>query len=1426
MASGRWTAVTPTGYAHEREAFEQLKAALPDTEPYHAWSNFTFTASTGHPYEVDTLILGPAGLFLIEVKSWVGEVTASGNTWVQTAGGKPRYHDNPYHLADAKAKKLKGLLRAQADKTGGAFVPFVQAAVYFSKPGLQVKLPGHHRAGVYGTPSGLPQVAELITAGPRYADQRVTAERAAALVKLLGEIGIRRSPKYYQVGMWDLDPKPFTTGPTWQDHLARHRELEAERRRVRIYLVEQRAAQDQRESVERAAKREVTALRGIDHPNIVRVDTLEQHEAGPALIYRYDPRSLRLDQYLSQHGHRLALVDRVALVRQFAEAMAYAHGRRLYHRSLSARSVFVIPAGRSAGLTEEQAWHRPRLEVIDWHVASRGDAEHSDSGIVSATDHAGFHLNKDAGAYMAPEWKQPGADPVALDVFGVGAVTYALLTGEAPASDHADLLQRLAADNGLVPSSLREGMSTFADELVQAATAPLPDARLATVAEFLEMLAELEREISESGRAVSTEPVEVDPLEARDGDRVGEWEIIDRLGTGSTSRAFLGQHVSTGVRNVLKVALSEEKARRLADEAAVLARLRNHSSIIRLERPDPIEVGGRTALVFEFVSAQTLARKLREDGRLTVDELDAYGDQLFEAMSFLEAEGVKHRDIKPDNIVIRIRPNRTKTPVIFDFSLAGVSVRDLQAGTRGYLDPFLGTGRRQAYDQAAEWYALAVTLHEMASGQLPTWGDGRTEARFTLGPPTLATEAFDPILRDGLAEFFVRTLHRDLDQRFGSLREMRHAWAEVFRRTDDARVPTVHPDEKLSEEELAQERDDLAARATRETHLQGAGLSPRAVSAASRVDANTVGELLNVAGRVLFNLPGMGANTRKELQRRIKEWRQRLGDSAPVPSQRPATRTTASAEPEADDVLSTAGLDDIAALLVPESTSRNQVEVDATRLMLGLPDVHGAVASQWPQQPQVAKLLSVTSGRIAQIMIKQRQRWHESPVIKVLHDEVVTLLAQRGRIAGVRELAEGLLASRGSVRIGQARLAVALGAVRAAVEIDSRYDEPQLMQRRHGEQIILALEATTEDGPDTPSAPALLTFADALGRVADRLASEETLPSSATVIRALRAVTGGPGVAEGFDERRLVQLAAAASQDAACNARLEIYPKRLAPERALRLAQAGIVPPNGATPAEIRQKVSAWFPALQPLPNHPDLGKLLDQAGFKLRWERGRYYSPAALTPSAMTPTSRRSSTSRSASRWTAESPELVASHQAEEQLAAAFGRGGFKALTVRLAHTRTVVDELTRRFSVDAVDVAGRFLDELHSLVEARPKPTWETVVAADLAPPNSTAAIRFGELADQAWAAVGPKLRKQMSQGGVVLLHNAAVFGRYRGMPVLADLRQDIAQGRGSLWLLCPVEDITVTPRLDRTTIEVAPHEWTILNDSWITKSHLETA
>lgn len=1474
MQDGRWTTVTPSQFDSERAALEHVRRHLPDAEPYRAWSNFTFTADTGHVHEVDLLVAARSGLYLIEIKSLHGRLTNSGPNWIAHGRESVRTLDNPLHLADLKAKRLRGLLDRQAARQRlGLRIPFIQGAVFLSVPGLLVQLDEHQLHWVYGPepapgqPAGpLPGIwSGLLGALPRDDRRQVSPEVSKALPRLLKEVGVARSRRYEQVGSWRLETKPFDVGPTWQDHLARHTQFPHEHRRIRIYLLERNSAKAERASIERAARREMIALHGISHPGIVQVDTMEPHEGGPALIFRHDRRAIRLDHYMAQYGGRLDVGTRIGMVRQLAEAVAYAHGRRLYHRSLSARGVLVTPGAQQRGESEEAAWLRPRLQISDWQAAARTPDSlggSADALRISPSSRLGPHLERSAEAYLAPELSAPSPDPVALDVFGLGTLAYLLFSGQPPAATRAELLARLAKEDGLRPSSAVDSVSEFMDELVQAATTPVPARRLSSVAELLEMLQLVEEEYT-APPAAAEEAIDI--LEAKVGDVVADWRIKKKLGTGSTSRAFLAENIRTHAEDVLKVALSDEKATRLAHEAQVLRSLHKDSRVIRLAREEPIEVPQRrTMIVLEHVGQMTLARKLREDGRLTIDELETYSDYLFGALDHLQGEGIFHRDIKPDNIAIRIRPNRTRQLVLFDFSLAALPVDDIEAGTPRYLDPFLGTPARPVYDEHAERYALAVTLHEMASGEVPTWGDGLTNPLHTEGPPVLAVEAFDPAIRGPLVEFFQRALHRDAAQRHASLKEMRDAWQRVFHQSDHAApVGSAHPDRSARPdgstppddevEKTAAERDAAAQRATRATVLEASGLTPRAVSAAHRLDATTVGDLLSLGSKQLFTLPGLGAKTRGELQQRLREWRARLGEQSSSSSVARADLTAAAglvrtaAEPERHDRsavdLSRVGLDDITAALVPppHPTGRNQKQVAAIRLFLGLPDEEGPLPDLpvWPLQSQVAKTVGVSPGRVAQFLMAERKRWHADPVLGNVREELITLLAESGRVMELTELATALLMRRGSARDDEpSRRAVALAVVRAAVEIDPLSAEPRFAVRRHGDpasnsgnrhRLLIALEVAADESPATPSAPALLDFADLLGRAADRLAGLEVLPSPATVLRELAAVVGDGGDG-GFriDDRRMVQLAAVASARAAASPRLEIYPRDLDPVRALRLTQAGLVPPSVSDrPAtlsveQIRERVRARFPELPPLPEHPVLGQLLAEAGFPLIFRDGVYQARPGVGSSNRLSSDPRRAATGAMTVWNAASPELAAALRAEERLTLAIEEGGFRVLTVRTDRYLDARDELTNRLGARPCDVAGRFLRQLRTIVEARPKPTWDTVLAADAADPNSRDALKLAEFVALAWRQLRPELLAMPDRRLPLLLFDAAPLARYRAMELLTELADAARGGAGAVWLLCPMEDPGQLPRLDATVVPVAEDEWLSLPDTWVANEH----
>ncbi|MFC7648646.1 NERD domain-containing protein [Streptosporangium lutulentum] len=710
MESGsrRWVEVTPSEHTHERGGLAAIKAKLDDDDPYRAWSNFTFTTRSGRQYEVDLLVIGKGGIYLLELKHWSGRIIGDHQTWLHN----DRAEDNPRILADTKAKHFKQLLI----DAGGRDLPFVHAGVVLHQPSTEVKLTDRGRYGVYRIdgqgPEGLDELIKdelaVIPGNPRNAVDR---KRSVELARLINKAGVRPSVRHRRVGNLELADTPLAEGPGWQDYLARHPMLDSVRR-VRFYLVDRSVSDEERAATLRAAKREFVTLENVNHPGIARAIEFYEHDRGLAVVFDHDASEVRLDHFLRQKAGGLSVDKRIELVRTLANTLRYAHSRRLVHRRLSPLSIFV----------RTLAHDRYGVRVRDWHTAGRlapGSPGHGSYAAGTRTLEAS--TDRAAHGYIAPETLHNlDADPILADVFGLGSVSFLIFTGDAPADSSEELQQRLTRERGLDVGVELDGASQAMIDLIRNATAGDIDLRTESAEKFAQELENLIRDFLLKEEVAQ----QVDPLDATPGSMIGareqpgRFEVVQRLGQGSTALALLVKDSQHG-HAVLKVALDEDGARRrLLDEAEVLHLAREPRIARSLE--GPLVVGGRTALLLEDAGRESLAAMIRREGRLSLDFLGRWGRDLLEILAALDLAGVNHRDIKPDNLAFRERGKNHEVHLsLFDFSLSRAPLEQTGVGTPPYLDPFFDPIHRPRYDAAAERYAVAVTLYEMATGRTP-----------------------------------------------------------------------------------------------------------------------------------------------------------------------------------------------------------------------------------------------------------------------------------------------------------------------------------------------------------------------------------------------------------------------------------------------------------------------------------------------------------------------------------------------------------------------------------------------------------------------------------------------------------------------------------------------------------------------------------
>jgi len=215
------------------------------------------------------------------------------------------------------------------------------------------------------------------------------------------------------------------------------------------------------------------------------------------------------------------------------------------------------------------------------------------------------------------------------------------------------------------------------------------------------------------------------------GDRIGSYEVIDRLGAGGMGEVYRARDTRLGRMVALKVLRSgagAELLHRLDREARAASAL-NHPNIVQIY--DVGEAAGHAGahyVVMEHVEGETLRRRLAR-GPLPIAELLDLAAQLADGLAKAHRAGIVHRDLKPENLMV--------TPdgllKILDFGLAKVLVaplRDLEAGetlsrhgtqagmlmgTLEYMSPEQASGR--TVDQRTDQFSLGLILYEMVTGR-------------------------------------------------------------------------------------------------------------------------------------------------------------------------------------------------------------------------------------------------------------------------------------------------------------------------------------------------------------------------------------------------------------------------------------------------------------------------------------------------------------------------------------------------------------------------------------------------------------------------------------------------------------------------------------------------------------------------------------
>jgi serine/threonine-protein kinase len=256
---------------------------------------------------------------------------------------------------------------------------------------------------------------------------------------------------------------------------------------------------------------------------------------------------------------------------------------------------------------------------------------------------------------------------------------------------------------------------------------------------------------------------------ARTISRLGDFELLELIGEGETGSVFRAHYQSQDRSVAVKIlsprlAEDPEALQRFLEEAKVCAHLK-HPHIIRFLRLAKCE--GLYYIAMELAEGGSLRKLLKSKGG-KLDEVKALEitAQVADALSLAHGNGLLHRDVKPENILL----DRIGYAKLADL---GIAVRTTISGNEGefwgtpaYLAPEIISGK-SADDPRSDLYSLGATLFEMLAGRTPFTAPTPGEMfRHHLQLPPPDVRVLRPELSPQTSMLVARMLAKDPENRF------------------------------------------------------------------------------------------------------------------------------------------------------------------------------------------------------------------------------------------------------------------------------------------------------------------------------------------------------------------------------------------------------------------------------------------------------------------------------------------------------------------------------------------------------------------------------------------------------------------------------------------------------------------------------------
>lgn len=295
-----------------------------------------------------------------------------------------------------------------------------------------------------------------------------------------------------------------------------------------------------------------------------------------------------------------------------------------------------------------------------------------------------------------------------------------------------------------------------------------------------------------------------------DNPQLKRYTILEKIGKGGMADVYLAYDNVLKRECAIKILLSE-----LSNDAVAKLRFRREAdAAANLQHPnittiyDVGEAANRPFIVMEYVHGQTLKELIVQRGFIEKKEAVFLMIQILEGIDCAHKAGVIHRDVKPQNIIVKA----DGTAKVADFGIASIqgsiqlTQHDSVMGSVHYLAPECSKGHQASIQ--SDIYSLGIVFFEMLTGEVPYKGDAAVQVALKhMNEKMRGVREYNNSIEQSIENIIIKATAKNREQRYKTIQEM----------LKDLRV-ALEP-EHINDKKLILEQIPLSSELSQETKV-------------------------------------------------------------------------------------------------------------------------------------------------------------------------------------------------------------------------------------------------------------------------------------------------------------------------------------------------------------------------------------------------------------------------------------------------------------------------------------------------------------------------------------------------------------------------------------------------------------------------------